>query len=583
MKKRSILTGIATVLMAGGLLAGCGNQKQSSSSSNKVSFPTSYSSKGELKKGGTLKVGLVDDSPFKGIFVSELSSDQPTADAAQFGEQNLFKTNDDNQFINGGAANIKFDNKAKTATITINTKVKWSDGQPVTSRDVQFSYEIIANKDSNSTYYTDDMNDIIGMKEYHEGKASSISGLETPNDHTLVVHFKEMKPSMKTAGNSYIVTDAQPYHYLKDIPMGKLASSDKARTKPLFYGPFKIQKIVQGESIEWVPNPYYWGKKPNLSKIDLQIVSSSQAAESLKSNKFDVLLEEPASVYNQTKNAGSYVTLGNKNHYFSYLGFKVGHADANGNSVMDKNAVTQNKALRQALAYAMNVDQIDKKLGYGVSYRANTVIPEAFKEYHDSSLKGFPYNIKKANQLLDNAGFKKGKDGYRTQPNGKKLTLTLLASQGSSNTEATVQNYIQQWKKIGVRVKLYNGRLQEFNTFNDKLLNGASGYDMWLGAWATGTDPDPSGLYSSTAPYNYGHFVTQENTDLLNSLNSQKAFNDSYRKQQFYKWQAYMNKEAFVIPLNYNYQTVPVSKKVKNFTLDTQKGYTLWENVGLTK
>ena len=124
-------------------------------------------------------------------------------------------------------ANIKFDNNAKTATITINPKAKWSDGQPVTSRDVEFTYEIIANKDSNSTNYTDDMDDIIGLKAYHEGKASSISGLETPNDRTLIIHFKEMRPSMKTAGNSYIVPDAQPYHYLKDIPISKLASSDR--------------------------------------------------------------------------------------------------------------------------------------------------------------------------------------------------------------------------------------------------------------------------------------------------------------------------------------------------------------------
>lgn len=582
MSKKKVLAGIAAVLLAGGMLAGCGSQ-QNNSSSSKVNFPVSYSSKGAMKKGGTLKVGLVDDNPFKGIFVSELCSDEPTMDAAQFGEQSLFKTNDKNQFINGGAANIKFDNKAKTATITINPKVKWSDGQPVTSRDVAFSYEIIANKDSNSTMYTDDMNNIIGMKDYHDGKASSISGLQMPNDHTLVVHFSQMKPSMKTAGNSYIVTDAQPYHYLKDIPVGKLASSDRARTKPLFYGPFMIKKIVQGESIEWVPNPYYWGKKPNLSKIDLQEVSSSQAAESLKANKFDILLEEPSSVYNQTKNVSSYKTLGKKDYSFTYLGFKVGHADANGNSVMNKNAITQNKALRLALAYAMNVDQIDKKLGYGVSYRANTVIPDAYTDVHDSSLKGFPYNLKKANQLLDKAGFKKGKDGYRTQPNGKKLTLTLLASQGSSNTQAIVQNYIQQWKKIGVRVKLYNGRLQEFNTFNDKLLNGAGGYDIWLGGWATGTCPDPSGLYSASAPYNYGHFVTKENTDLLESLDSQKAFNESYRKQQYAKWQKYMNQEAYVVPLNYDYSTFPVSKKVKNVTLDTEKGYTMWENVGLTK
>ena len=102
MKKGRIFAGIATLLMAGGLLAGCGNQKQNDASSGKVSFPVSYSSKGKLKKGGTLKVGLVDANPFKGVFLSELCSDQPTTDAAQFGEQGLIKTDENNKFIDGG-------------------------------------------------------------------------------------------------------------------------------------------------------------------------------------------------------------------------------------------------------------------------------------------------------------------------------------------------------------------------------------------------------------------------------------------------------------------------------------------------
>ena len=62
------------------------------------------------------------------------------------------------------------------------------------------------------------------------------------------------------------------------------------------------------------------------------------------------------------------------------------------------------------------------------------------------------------------------KDGYRTKPNGKKLTLTLMADDSSKSQEETIKNYIQQWKELGVRVKLLNGRFQEFNTMVEKAI-----------------------------------------------------------------------------------------------------------------
>lgn len=71
---------------------------------------------------------------------------------------------------------------------------------------------------------------------------------------------------MTTTGSGYILESAEPYHYLKNVAMKDLVASDKLRKKPLFYGPFKIKKLVQGESIEWVPNTYYY-KKPHVAKI----------------------------------------------------------------------------------------------------------------------------------------------------------------------------------------------------------------------------------------------------------------------------------------------------------------------------
>ena len=584
MNKKRLLTTLAATSLVVLTLVGCGKSANNDNNVKKVSLPSEYKNTKPAIKGGTLRTAYVTDSAFKGVFNEELYNDAYDADVMRFGSEDLFATDANYKYTKGGAADISFDRKNNTATVTINPKVKWSDGQPLTAQDYEYAYKIIANKESKSSRYTDSLQNLKGLKEYHEGKTDNISGFQIVNDHKVILHFKEIKPGMYTSGNGFIWENAAPYHYLKDVPFSKLVSSDQVRKHPLFFGPYKLTKLVQGESAEWAPNEYYYKGKPKLDKITIETVSTSSASAALKAKKYDILFEEPASVYGQNRNPKGYKMLGSEDLYYSYLGFNVGHFDEKtGENVMDKNTKVSNRKLRQALGYAMNVDQVAKKFGYGLSYRATTLIPTAFKEYHDKDAKGFPQDLDKANKLLDEAGYKKGKDGYRKTPEGKKLTLTLLAMGGSANTEASVRNYIQQWKKVGVRVKLYNGRFVDFNNFYDIIQGGSKKYDMYMAAWGVSSEPSPNDLYSKNAPYNYTHFVSAENTKLLNNINSTKAFDNSYRKEQFNKWQEYMNKEAYVIPIFNKYQPVPVSTKVKGMHLTPDSSKFNWNQVELTK
>ena len=119
------------------------------------------------------------------------------------------------------------------------------------------------------------------------------------------------------------------------------------------------------------------------------------------------------------------------------------------------------------------------------------------------------------------------------------LKLKLLASRGSKDFEAIVQNYLEHWKKLGVRVELVNGRLQDYHTVTDKVLNDSHDFDMWMLGCSVGAEPTMHALsYLPKAPYNFGHFATKENTELIDSFTrSPKAFNQKYLLQQFYKWQ----------------------------------------------
>ena len=552
-----------------------------------VSFPDEYVNHKKALKNATLRVGYASDEPFKGIFIDELDSDGKTSVMAAPGSASLFGYDNDGKYVAGGFGNVKFDRKNNTALISITKKARWSDGEPVTSRDAAYAYEIQANKDSNSPYYNEMLENIEGVKEYHEGKADKITGLEEKDSKHLLIHFKELTPAAEYAGSGYVANVAYPYHYLKDVPFDKLVSSDKVRKHPLFFGPYAIKKIVQGESIEWVPNKYYGGPKPKLAKIITEIVPLSQAATAMKSGKYDVLLNTSSATYNKIKDDKKLVTLGSLGTGITYLGFKVGHADKDGESVMDKSLPISNRALRQAMAYAMNVEAVTKKFGHGVTKHANTLISPNYGTYHDKSVKAYNFNLKKANELLDKAGFKRGKDGYRTQPNGKKLVLTMLDQKGSESNVAARANYIQLWKKVGLNVKLYSGKALEYNNYLDVLSsNKKHNFDLWTGVWSLPPEPTsyPSYISAPTSELNYGHFTSKENDKLVAQMNSQKAFNTKYRIQQMHKWQQYMQKEAYVVPLYYQYDLETVGKNVKNISADaTDVKYNLWDQVALTK
>lgn len=590
MKKTTVagLVTLASVLAV--TLTACGNSSSSSNSSSgsstsakKLSFPIETKNNKPSEEGGTLTYGMLSSTAFKGIFNEELSQDASDSTVMQFGSEGLFRTDDQYKIVDGGAANLKLDQKAKTATITINPKVKWSDGQPLTADDIVYAYKIIANPATKSQRYTDSLANIVGMAEYNAGKSNEISGIQTPDGgtgKTVVLHFKQMKPGMTQSGNGYFWENAAPYHYLKDVPFSKLISSDKIRKNPLFFGPYQLSKLVAGQSAVWTPNKYYYGAKPKLSKITIDTVSPGVAPSDIKAKKHDIT-DVQNSQYKNVKNTTGITFLGKIPLSYSYIAFKVGKF-TKGKNVENPKAKMNNAKLRQAMAYAMNIDELDQKMTGGLSFRIPTLIPAQFGDFYDKSLKGFPNNMAKAKKLLDEAGYKMGKDGYRTDPDGKKFTIHFAAMSGSANQEASIKNYLQQWKKVGLRVDLTNGRLIEPNSFYEKVENDSSDIDMFQGVWSLSTEPSPNDLYSAGAPFNFSRMNTPEQTKLLADIDSEASFDHAHRVKAFYKWQAYMNKEAYVIPESNSWSLQAVNNRVKGYSFKVG-GPNVWANVSVTK
>ena len=305
--------------------------------------------------------------------------------------------------------------------------------------------------------------------------------------------------------------------------------------------------------------------------------------EELSQVKWFDIIDVVNSQWRQVKGTKGFNYVANTPLSYSYLGFKVGKWDKKkGINVMDKNAKMNNKSLRQAIAYGMNVNQVNKRYTQGLTFRIPTLIPKAFGEFFDKDIKGYTYNIKKGNELLDKAGYKK-KGTYRVQPNGKPLTIHLAAMSGSSTQEPIVQNYIQQWKKMGLNVKLTTGRLIEFNSFYDKVQNDDPSVDMFMGAWSLAGEPSQNDLYGEHASFNFTRFVTPENNKLIAEMDSKKAMNNEYRKNVLWKWQKYMNEEAYVVPISNSYSITAVNSKLTGYSVATDTNTDMWQRVAFTK
>lgn len=533
-------------------------------------FPKSLSNQDPAIQGGTLTYGLVSDTPFEGILNPVFYSGNPDFEVIQFFYPSLFNTDASFNVKDGGAATLSFSEDNKTATVKIDDKLNWTDGNPVTAEDYAFAFEVIGDPDYDGVRYDSTFTNIAGMTEYHAKKADSISGIKVVNDKELQITFINPDPSIKAGLWSYPLEKK----VFGDIPVAKMSSSDPVRKTPVGYGPYKIKSMVTGESVEFEANKDYFHGAPKLDGVNLKVINPNVVVESIRSGQVD-MVSLPTSQYDEKTLPTNIELLGNQDLAYSYVGFKLGKWDkSKGENVMDPDAKMANKSLRQAMGYAMNNAQVGEQLYHGLRTAASSLIIPAFADYYDADIKGYTYDPEKAKQLLDAAGYvDKDGDGMREDPKGNKLTINFSAMSGDNVAEPLAQFYIQNWKDIGLDVQLLDGRLQEFNSFYDRIEKDDPEVDVYAAAWGTGTDVNPAGLYGRDAQFNYSRYTSEENDKLLKEGASEKAFDDSYRKDVYKQWQELMVADAPVIPTLYRYELVAMNKRVKNYDITYGSGY----------
>jgi peptide/nickel transport system substrate-binding protein len=544
-------------------------------------FPKTVVNDKEEIEGGSINVALVSSTPFEGTLDWQFYEGTPDCEVLDWFSEPIFGYDENYQITNDveSAAKFELSEDHKTITITIEDGVYWHNGEPLEAEDYAYSYYIIGHPDYQGVRYGDTLiSDIVGMEEYHAGKTDEISGIEVVDEKTVKITWKEANPSILSGIWAY----AAPKDHYGDVPIGELINSEKIRTDVVGFGPFKVKNIVPGESVEYEAFEDYYGGKPKLDSVVLKVVSPQTIKKELESGNIDIATF-PSDQYETDYEPSNFQLLGRVENAYTYIAFKLGRWDEEkGEAVQDRDTPLQDVELRKAMAYAIDNDAIAKNFYNGLRSNASTLMIPFFEDFHNPDIEGYYYDPEKAKEILDNAGYKDvDGDGYREDKDGNKMVFNFASMDSGETSEPVAQAYIQWWDDIGIKVQLLEGRLHEFNSFYDRIEQDDPAIDIYQAAWSTGTDPDPYGLYSKYAKFNYPRYVNEENEQLLADGHSEDAFDFEYRKEVYDKWQQHMVDNVPVIPTLYRIELFAVNNRVKDYTLEvgTDWGY---EDIAVT-
>lgn len=350
-----------------------------------------------------------------------------------------------------------------------------------------------------------------------------------------------------------------------------MENSDPVRQNPIGFGAFKVEQITPGEAVTFTRFDDYYQGTPKLDGVQLEVVSPTTIVTEMNNGNYDIA-SLPTDSFDTYADASNYTVLGVPENAYTYIGFKMGTwNEEEGKVNYDPELVVSNKALRQAMAYAVDNDAVATEFYQGTREGANSAIPPMFTEYHNPDQEGYTYDPEQAKQILADAGFVDNDgDGFVEDPNGEAFQLNFASMAGGDTAEPLALYYLQMWNEIGIDIQLVNDQLLEFNSFYERIQTDDPEIHVYQAAWGTGGDPNPTDLYGPNANFNYTRWENEDHNAILDKLNSDDAFDTEFKTEAFNEWQAFMHEEAPIIPTLFRNAVWGVNDRVKFY--DVQYG-----------
>lgn len=402
--------------------------------------------------GGVYSEGIVGEfSNANPIFA--ISAADKTISRLVF--SSLLTYNDKNQLVGDLAESWQADSRGKVYTVSLKKNIKWQDGVGLTANDVVYTYKTIQNADAQSPLR-------LSWQDVN---------IELIDTYTVKFTLHNPLASFPYSLSNGIV----PQHLLADIQPSDLRASSFNTVRPIGSGPFKWQAIESHEKktgdrevkVALVKYPDYHLGSAKLDGFTIRVFekedSMVQAMNNHELNAIAGLIESPNDLADSTNMISFSQTAA------EMVFFRV------------NSEILNDKLVRQALVGSTNRARIRASLSYIAPFVDSPLLKGQLG--YDPAINQQPFDIAKANSLLDSAGWIKGPDGFRAK-NGVPLAFSLAAEK---NKETTVVSNIlkNDWKAIGVNLSV---ALQDRSEFQTTLTSHS--YDALLRGISIGIDPD---------------------------------------------------------------------------------------------
>ncbi len=390
----------------------------------------------------------------------------------------------------------------KTITFHLKRGVKWEDGVEVTAYDIEFGFRLIRDPKIPSAYASDFL---------------EVEKFEVLDPYTFRVTYKRpFALALSSWGNLVVL----PKHLLKDKDLKYL--QNVFGRKPVGNGPFKFHSWKPQSQIKLTYNPLYFEGRPYLNGLVFRVIPDpSTLFMELQGGGIDWISLTPLQYLKLEREKERKKDF----QIYRYLAFSYTYVGYN-----LRDPLFKDKRVRKALCYAIDKEKIVKGalLGQGIP-AYGPYKPDAWF-YNPAIEKSCPYNPEKALKLLEEAGFKRGKDGILYK-DGKPFEFTLLTNQGNLSRLLTAQIIQQELSKLGIKVNI---RVMEWTTLIHQFIDKRRFQAVILG-WTTGPDPDLYDIFHSSKVDSPGlNFIGYQNKEVDRLLEEGRYTLDKEKRKKIY-------------------------------------------------
>jgi len=454
-----------------------------------------------------------------------------------------------------------------TYTFTLHEGIKFSDGTPMTTKDVAFTYSLFAHPDYSGVRGYVAM-DFEGYEDYREGNADSVSGINIIDEKTISFTFQDGTASPANISNFGF--GVIPEHYFAfDTWDDFLAKMDQ----PMGSGWFVFQEWRDKEFLLLHTNFNYW-KPADIPLIDGVLfvdIPDESLAGAFMTDMVDVA------------NPGA--SLDNQAAFATIDGIDVRVIEGNSYNFMQFNTnqpQLEDHRVRQALLYALDREAFIRA-AYGElgSVGMSPISPVSWA-YNPAGMNAYSFDLDRANELMEEAGWEMGADGVRTK-DGNRMRIEWLVYPEAAWPGILSGLAADTWPQIGVDLEIVP---MDFNTVGaltmDANLDERDFY-MYTMGWSMAIDPDlTGGIFGLDAAalgdggFNASGWHNEEGA--LKMAEAKQSFDQARRTELYNEISLMFNTYVPTVVVALRATMWPVADRVNNLVIDTYTDWTYYIN-----